>query len=42
GVAFPKLCGAKDGGAQAPHGGAARSVFWKGHPNPVHAPTLAG
>src|SRR5690606_445279 len=34
GAAFPKICGATDGGAEAPHGCAVRSGFWKGCPNP--------
>src|SRR5690554_6900439 len=32
GTGFPKICGAMDGGAEAPQGCAARSVFWKGPP----------
>jgi len=40
GESFPKLCGAMDGGAQASHGRAARSVFWKALPNPITPPNL--
>src|SRR5690554_7454457 len=39
GDGFPKLCGARDGGAQASHGCAARSVFWKAIPNCPPAPS---
>src|SRR5690554_1634528 len=31
---FPKISEAMDGRSEAPHGGAARSVFWGGAPNP--------
>ncbi|MCG7199175.1 hypothetical protein MD273_05460 [Marinobacter pelagius] len=40
GESFPKLCGAMDGGAQASHGCAARSVFWKALPKPIKLPNL--
>src|SRR5690606_2264324 len=35
GVGFPKMCGAKDGGAQAPHGGAEGAFFGKPTPTPA-------
>src|SRR5690554_2991056 len=42
GGGFPKICGAMDGGAEAPQGCAVRSGFWKASPKDLHAPQLKG
>src|SRR5690554_5754410 len=41
GPCLPKLCGARDGGAQATQGCAVRSVFWEARPH-SHLPPKSG
>src|SRR5690554_7510753 len=40
GTVFPKICGAMDGGTQAPMDGS--SAFWKDDPTPMPSPKPSG